>query len=148
VGALLVELGWFGLVQLQFIEPPDGAPQLIDFNGRFYGSMALALAAGVNLPALWASVATGGRVPPRTDGRPGVRYQHLEGDLQAARAERRGGLTRAMAGCLIYAVRARHSILSLRDPLPGLRAGLQFTAGVRTTTRKRLAGRRAAIDAT
>src|SRR5438067_2762 len=49
--ALLRELGWQGLSELQFLVPDGGGePQLIDFNGRFYGSMPLAIGAGVNLP--------------------------------------------------------------------------------------------------
>lgn len=58
VSALLSELGWFGIAQLQFVAPSEGEPLLIDFNGRFYGSMALAAAAGANLPAIWAAEAT------------------------------------------------------------------------------------------
>jgi predicted ATP-grasp superfamily ATP-dependent carboligase len=50
VAALMSELGWWGLAELQFIVGADGEHHLIDFNGRFYGSMALALGAGVNLP--------------------------------------------------------------------------------------------------
>ena len=44
--ALLAALGWFGLAELQFIVPADGNPRLIDLNGRFYGSLALAVRAG------------------------------------------------------------------------------------------------------
>jgi predicted ATP-grasp superfamily ATP-dependent carboligase len=35
--ALLRELGWFGLAELQFIRPTGGRPRIIDLNGRFYG---------------------------------------------------------------------------------------------------------------
>ncbi|HEV3228154.1 MAG TPA: ATP-grasp domain-containing protein [Solirubrobacteraceae bacterium] len=142
VGALMAELGWFGLAQLQFMEPEGAEPLLIDFNGRFYGSMSLALGAGVNLPALWASLATGDRPTGRHDGRPGVRYQYLEGDLQVARAERRGGLGRDLASCLRYAVGARHSILSARDPRPGLRASLGLLGEAAQVLRHRLPGAR------
>src|SRR5437588_6620410 len=119
VSALMRELGWFGLAELQFMDTGDGEPRLIDFNGRFYGSMSLALAAGVNLPGAWAALATDSPVQG-ADARAGVRYHYLEGDLQVARGERRGGLLRDVAGCLRYAFGAQHSILSLRDPGPGL----------------------------
>ncbi|MEU4511059.1 ATP-grasp domain-containing protein [Nonomuraea wenchangensis] len=116
---LLAALGWFGLAQLQFVVPEDGRPRLIDLNGRFYGSMALATAAGANLPAAWAALAVGHDVPP-TRARPGVRYQWLEGDLRRAAVERRGGLLLDLAGTLRFAAGAVHSTLSLRDPAPAL----------------------------
>ncbi|MEU6726935.1 ATP-grasp domain-containing protein [Nonomuraea wenchangensis] len=116
---LLAALGWFGLAQLQFVVPEDGRPRLIDLNGRFYGSMALATAAGANLPAAWAALAVGHDVPP-TRARPGVRYQWLEGDLRRAAVERRGGLLPDLAGTLRFAAGAVHSTLSLRDPAPAL----------------------------
>jgi predicted ATP-grasp superfamily ATP-dependent carboligase len=111
VSALLSELGWHGLSELQFIVPPGGEPQLIDFNGRFYGSLALAVGAGVNLPDIWARIATG-RPANGGDARPGVRYQWLEGDLRAGHHP---------IGSLRYAFGARHSISSVSDPRPALR---------------------------
>jgi predicted ATP-grasp superfamily ATP-dependent carboligase len=119
VSRLLRKLGWFGLSELQFILPAEGAPVLLDFNGRFYGSLALALAAGVNLPDTWARIATGRSPVEAGDARPGVRYQWLEGDLRAARERSRGPL-RDAAGCLRYGMSASASIWSARDPLPGL----------------------------
>ncbi|MFI6989421.1 ATP-grasp domain-containing protein [Nonomuraea wenchangensis] len=123
---LLAALGWFGLAQLQFVVPEDGRPRLIDLNGRFYGSMALATAAGANLPAAWAALAVGHDVPP-TRARPGVRYHWLEGDLRRAAVERRSGLLPDLAGTLRYAAGAVHSTLSLRDPAPAL-ARIRATA--------------------
>ncbi len=53
VRRLLGRLGWIGMVQLQFLRAAQGPAHLIDLNGRPYGSLALALAAGLPLPALW-----------------------------------------------------------------------------------------------
>jgi predicted ATP-grasp superfamily ATP-dependent carboligase len=123
VTLLLREIGWFGLSELQFIAPRAGKgdPVLLDLNGRFYGSLALALAAGVNLPDTWACSATGRRPQHGGDARSGVRYQWLEGDLRAAR-ERSAGPTGDVCGCLRYARSANPSIWSATDPLPGLLA--------------------------
>lgn len=118
---LVRALGWFGLAELQFMRRSDGQPALIDLNGRFYGSLSLAVAAGANLPAAWAAVATGREPPPRQEARAGVRYHWIEGDLRRALRERRGGLLRDVAGTLAYAAGASHSVLRLRDPRPGLR---------------------------
>ena len=134
--ALLAQIGWFGLAQLQFVVPGDGVPRLIDFNGRFYGSLELALAAGPNLPAIWAALATG-RSPGEwcTPARAGIRYQWLEGDLRRAAAER-GGVARDVLGSLRYATRAKDSILSAADPWPGVRyAGLLARRALRKGAR-------------
>jgi predicted ATP-grasp superfamily ATP-dependent carboligase len=120
---LLGDLRWFGLANLQFLRPPRGVPHLIDLNGRFYGSLALAVAAGANLPDLWGRLALGDPVPSFTVARAGVRFQSFVEDAQRARAERRGGLLRDLAGCLAYAPGAAHPHADLRDPLPGAVVG-------------------------
>lgn len=115
---LLAGLGWTGLVELQFLLDDDGRPHLIDLNGRFYGSMALAIAAGPNLPDAWARQVVGAPLPPLPDARPGVRYVWTAGDLRRAVTERRGGLV----GDVLSTVRWRHgaatSIWERTDPGP------------------------------
>ena len=117
--ALLRELGWVGLVEMQFLAADDGEAYLIDLNGRFYGSLALAVSAGADVATAWSAAALGGA---RTEVkvRPGHRYQWLEGDLRRATAERKGGLVRDVMGCLSFAPTACHSIWSLRDPVPAI----------------------------
>lgn len=137
VDAFVRALGWVGLAQLQFLVPADGEPRLIDCNGRLYGSLALAHAAGVNLPELWASQALGRPVGPAAPARLGCRYQWLEGDLRRAVEERRGGLARDILETTAYALRARHSILDVRDPLPVLAHAAQLTGrAVRKVARR------------
>jgi len=121
VATLVAELGWTGLAQLQFIRGPDGRARLTDFNGRFYGSMALALGAGVNLPAIWAGMATDGHAASPVEGRPGVRFHWLEGDMRRALVERRGGLFKDLATTIRYGHGACPSIWSLEDAWPGIR---------------------------
>jgi predicted ATP-grasp superfamily ATP-dependent carboligase len=91
---MLRAAGFFGLVQLQFMDGAAG-PLLIDANPRFYGSLPLALAAGVNLPAIWHAVVTG-EEPPRAPlrYRAGVAYRNLEHELTAALHGRPGLLLR------------------------------------------------------
>jgi predicted ATP-grasp superfamily ATP-dependent carboligase len=120
-GRLLEALGWFGLAQLQFIRGRDGTPRLIDFNGRFYGSLTLAVAAGVNLPAIWARMAIGQPVRPAPEARVGVRYQWLGGDLRAGCATTSGlaRIGRALDS-ILHAVGSTHSIWRVRDPWPAI----------------------------
>jgi predicted ATP-grasp superfamily ATP-dependent carboligase len=117
--ALIAELGWFGIAELQFVVPPGGEPHLIDFNGRFYGSLWLAIAAGVNLPALWATIALGRDPGPLRDALPGVRFHWLQGELERAREDHSRSV-RELASSARYAFRARHGIWSVRDPRPAL----------------------------
>ncbi|HEX8631612.1 MAG TPA: ATP-grasp domain-containing protein, partial [Catenuloplanes sp.] len=119
-GALLSALNWFGLAELQFLVGTDGVPRLIDLNGRFYGSLALAVAAGANLPAIWAQLAVGNPMPTPVRARPGVRYQWGTADLRRAVRERRGGLLPDLTTTLAYAIGATHSVAQLRDPRPAL----------------------------
>lgn len=83
VAAMLAGAGFWGLAEVQFIEAPDG-PALIDVNPRPYGSISLALAAGVDLPGAWHAVATGDRPPRPGPYRAGVTYRWLEAELTAA----------------------------------------------------------------
>ena len=91
VEQLLQDIEWTGLVELEFIRPADGRVCLIDFNGRFYGSMELAQKAGINFPDLWASDATGREVCAAPPARVGVHFQRFGGDMRRANVERRGG---------------------------------------------------------
>jgi len=128
--ALFAHLGWFGLAQLQFLVPADGVPRLIDLNGRFYGSLALAVKAGANLPAVWAALATdrGLDAGSARPVRPGVRYSWLEGDVRRALVERRGSRLRDVAGALCAGVGAAHSVAKLSDPAPALAATRRLLA--------------------
>jgi predicted ATP-grasp superfamily ATP-dependent carboligase len=120
VNRLLDELGWWGIAELQFIVSTSGTPHLIDLNGRFFGSLALTSATGVDLPSAWVAAARGGTSTPiTTPRRMGARYQWLEGDLRRlhdARGTAQGGWR-----ALCYAVGASHSLWSSTDPGPALR---------------------------
>jgi len=50
---LLKALDWFGVAMVEFkLDPRDGIPKLMEINPRFWGSLSLAIAAGVNFPHL------------------------------------------------------------------------------------------------
>ncbi len=108
--------GHDGIFQVQLIDD-----QLIDINPRVYGSLPLAVAAGVNLPAIACGVLQG-RVEKLVRGASGVRYRWFEGDLRRVFHDVRAGhLGWAGAACALRPRRRMaHSVESLRDPLPGL----------------------------
>jgi predicted ATP-grasp superfamily ATP-dependent carboligase len=120
VRVLLADLGWYGLANLQFLRGHDGRPQVIDLNGRFYGSLALAIRAGADLPAAWLRDATGNPGPMQV-ARPGVRFHALEEDVRRARAQRQGGLVRDVARSLAAAPGSAHTTWARSDPWPALR---------------------------
>jgi predicted ATP-grasp superfamily ATP-dependent carboligase len=75
--------GYWGFAQVQFIGAAEGYV-LIDVNPRFYGTLPLALACGVNFCAGWHAVALGEPPPPQPDYPAGFVYRWFEGDLSAA----------------------------------------------------------------
>jgi predicted ATP-grasp superfamily ATP-dependent carboligase len=117
IGRLMRALGWSGLFQAQFVRTPGDEHYLIDLNPRTYGSLALAVAAGLNLPGIWLSLLLGRR--PYVDGyRVGVRFRNEEKDLRAlARMLRNGERLGALRG-FVPRRDTTHAIFSLRDPLP------------------------------
>lgn len=117
VRALVKDLGWFGLVQVEFVRNDEGVAHITDFNGRFYGSMALATGAGANLPALWANHALGRGGALSGPPKPGAGFQWLNRDLAAGLAAG----PRALVGAVAVAPFASHSMWDPRDPGPAAR---------------------------
>jgi predicted ATP-grasp superfamily ATP-dependent carboligase len=81
--AMLAELGYWGLAQVDFVETATGFT-LLDVNPRFYRCLPLAVACGTNLPALWHAVAVGRPVGSPGAYRTGMTYRWLEADVVAA----------------------------------------------------------------
>lgn len=118
--ALLKEIGWFGIAQLQFQCTGEGERYLIDLNGRFYWSLALPVKAGLNLPAMWASLALEQSVGIPAPLPTAAHYQWLRGDVQRALKERRGGLLRDLTETFRFAGSATHGLWDKDDMGPSL----------------------------
>jgi predicted ATP-grasp superfamily ATP-dependent carboligase len=113
----LVEIiGWEGIFQAQFIRHGTES-YLIDFNPRMYGSLALAVAAGLNLPALWVELMQGGNPNPG-EYRVGVRYREEENDVRALTWLLMHGRLREAARGLVPHRGTVHAVFSGRDPCP------------------------------
>ncbi len=60
---LLSSIGWTGVAMVEFKrDVRDGKPKLMEINGRFWGSLQLAIACGVDFPALLVDYVQG-RIP-------------------------------------------------------------------------------------
>jgi predicted ATP-grasp superfamily ATP-dependent carboligase len=88
--ALLDRFNWRGVAMVEYKrDAATGQPYLMEVNGRFWGSLQLAIDAGVDFPRLLAASALGERLEPQTSYRVGVRSRwwwgqvdHLAGRLR------------------------------------------------------------------
>lgn len=80
---LLQHVHWNGVAMVEFkVDRATGEPFLMEINGRFWGSLQLAIDAGVNFPVLLAKLVTGSDLPDAPGKyRTGVRLRWFLGDL-------------------------------------------------------------------
>jgi predicted ATP-grasp superfamily ATP-dependent carboligase len=131
---LLEALEWTGLAMVEFKVGPDG-PRLMEINGRIWGSLPLALRAGMDFPARLADMHLSGPPPAgaplATSYEIGVRSRNLELDVlwvaSVLRRRRRYPFLPAprrrealVAGLGWLSPADGYDILALRDPWPGL----------------------------
>lgn len=67
--ALLDRLRWHGVAMVEFLETFDGDYYLMEINPRLWGSLALAIDAGVDFPWALFLMATGQPIPPQPEYR-------------------------------------------------------------------------------
>jgi predicted ATP-grasp superfamily ATP-dependent carboligase len=79
---LLERLGWNGVAMVEFkVDQASGQPYLMEINGRFWGSLQLAVDSGVDFPRLLVAAARGENPPPVLEYRTGVRSRWWWGDV-------------------------------------------------------------------
>jgi predicted ATP-grasp superfamily ATP-dependent carboligase len=79
---LLDRFGWNGVAMIEFkLDSATGTSDLMEINGRFWGSLQLAVDAGVDFPRLLAEAALGKHPSPVRDYRVGVRSRWWMGDV-------------------------------------------------------------------
>jgi predicted ATP-grasp superfamily ATP-dependent carboligase len=79
---LLQTIGWQGPAMVEFkTDRQDGQSKLMEVNGRFWGSLQLAIDAGMNFPLLLYRLANGEDVRCQLDYKVGVKSRWLLGDL-------------------------------------------------------------------
>jgi predicted ATP-grasp superfamily ATP-dependent carboligase len=117
VEALAAVAGVQGMFEVELLELGPGRYAAIDLNPRVYGSMALALRAGANLPALWARWLLGER-PAWCEARAGLHYRWEDAELRHLIWH----LRRRHVGATLAVLRPRlgtaHAYFRLSDPGP------------------------------
>jgi len=129
---LVAQLQWNGVAMVEFkMDPQSQAFCLMEINGRFWGSLPLAVAAGADFPSMLLDLELHGAVTPSKPYRNDVYCRLLSRDLHWYEAIVRGGAdTRIVrvpgSGAVIRELglflSPRHcfDVQSLRDPVPGL----------------------------
>ncbi len=156
---LLEEIGWDGVAMVEFkMDDRDGTPRLMEINGRFWGSLQLAIDAGVDFPALLAANLRDIE-PAAPTYRRGVRERWFWGDVDSLLATLIGrhpetsGLTiGAKAGALAgfvteFARRPYYDNPKWHDPWPFVTESSSWLRSV-TRTRRREPSRDVTPDPT
>ena len=132
---LLESFDWSGVAMIEYkLDQATGTPYLMEINGRFWGSLQLAIDAGVDFPELLLRAAAGDPAPPVLSWRLGVRSRWWWGDVDQLIARLRhssarlnlppgepgriGALARFL---LLWRPGDRSEIFRLGDPRPFLR---------------------------
>jgi len=129
---LLEALDWQGVAMIECKrDESSGRAVLMEINGRLWGSLQLAIDAGVDFPRLLVACAMGARVPSVTRYRVGVRSRWFWGDVDHLylRLRNGGGATGKLAALRDFLGtgfrRTREEIWRWRDPAPFLLESLQ-----------------------
>lgn len=141
--ALLEHFGWQGVAMVEYkLDEVSGVPYLMEINGRFWGSLQLAIDAGVDFPSLLLSAAAGESPEPVLQYRTGLRSRWWWGDVDHLLARLRttsnqlesrgngGGKLRAVRDFLVlWRPGDRNEVLRLNDPGPFLRETIDWFRG-------------------
>jgi predicted ATP-grasp superfamily ATP-dependent carboligase len=81
---LLDDLRWQGIAMVEFkVDARDNVPRLMEINGRFWGSLQLAVDAGIDFPSILLDTLNDAPPAPAPTYRYGVRNRWLWGDFDS-----------------------------------------------------------------
>ena len=137
---LLRSFDWEGVAMIEYkVDQATGQPYLMEINGRFWGSLQLAVDAGVDFPRLLADSALDGTRGRPPEYRVGVRSRWFWGDVDHLLArmlksrEELGldasapGRLRVVADFLAgFLPPTRGEVFRLGDPFPGVLESMQW----------------------
>lgn len=128
---LLRALKWHGVAMVEFkMDIEHNELLFIEINGRFWGSLPLAIHAGVDFPYLYASLVSGKVPQDLVCARPGVVSRHLLGDMKhlwsvlfkrdSLRALAYPSRWKALCDFIFTSPCARADVFDVCDPLPSV----------------------------
>lgn len=132
---LLAALNWRGPAMVEFKqESATGRYYLMEINGRFWGSLQLAIDAGVDFPRLLVAASLGESPTPVTAYPTGVRRRWWWGEVDHLLARLRGeedpngggGRLKALRTFILPGRGTRHEVLRLDDPWPFVRESVDW----------------------
>ncbi len=126
---LVSKLSWSGPIMVEFkVDSDSQRPYLMEVNGRFWGSLPLSVAAGVDVPRLFYDVARGEEPAGLATARDGVVTRHFLGDvlhlarvlfaLDPMRRFLYPGRFETLAGFFTAFFGTESDVWSFRDPKP------------------------------
>jgi predicted ATP-grasp superfamily ATP-dependent carboligase len=135
---LLGAADWTGPAMVEFRVSDAGTPYLMEVNGRFWGSLQLAIDCGVDFPWLLYRITRNLPLTPPQPYITGKRLRWLLGDLDSLlirlRQDRESprGAARVLAAFARSCVdlSCRQEILRLSDPRPGVRELAQWLSAL------------------
>lgn len=140
--ALLEHFGWRGVAMVEYkLDDATGTPYLMEINGRFWGSLQLAIDSGVDFPTLLLSAAAGESPPAVLEYRVGVRSRWWWGDVDhllarlrsngnGSEPEHERSRWRALRDFLvIWRPGDRNEVLRFDDPWPIVRESIEWMHG-------------------
>ncbi|MBB1125901.1 ATP-grasp domain-containing protein [Thiospirillum jenense] len=129
---LMKALHWHGVAMVEFKwDPQTQTFALMEINGRFWGSLPLAVAAGADFPAMLYELLTTGIITTTRPAKIGVMCRKLDRDLywyeQVLRHDAPSELVHFPSrwqllrdSLLVFSPRHYFDVQSWRDPLPGI----------------------------
>lgn len=135
---LLEASRWTGVAMVEFRIGTDGTPYLMEVNGRFWGSLQLAIDSGVDFPWLFCQLVVGQPLPRSIEYRMGCRLRWFLGDVDnlILRLRARGagaGARFSAAGRFVadsFDLSIRPEVLRWSDPRPALREARAWVGGL------------------
>jgi len=121
---LLDALQWHGVAQMDFRRAADGTLHLMEINPKFWASLEVALAAGVNFPLLLCRMAAGEELTYSEEYQRGLRYHWPMSRELRHIAGRPRSLPAVLGACLDPRVKSNIWLSDLRPNLTELQVTL------------------------
>lgn len=117
---LMQRLQYHGLAQIEFIQDSrDGSYKLLEINAKYWGTLALSIAAGIDFPNLSVQLALGNPVDECFTYDVGLAYRwRFPGEVLAWARDRKQGAS--LRSLFVSPVKTTHTDWRWSDPLPSV----------------------------